>query len=198
MLNLKSIIIPAITVATSLLLLNGCGSDSASSAAALSIINHDGTSNITLSGSYESSCYDSGGTDTKEDVVVTGNSWAYTLKTYTDNTCTTETATSTITATLVAGTNTTSSGWVDGPGNPTTAPTEAVGGGTLDITPSFTPPALTMTVAGTGDFVGLSVGDTSNIFYVVDDSGGDTLYRDKDFSAGTDTRVGVDDSLANF
>ena len=190
MVNLKLII----TVSAALLLLNACSSDSSTTTSSGTEISVIGVSGVTvgLNGTYSTVCYGSNGGSTLESIVISGNTWNYTQTTYTDGACSAGADVGTAAATLTASADQSITGWYDGNAS-ATAPTAADGSGPLSNTEPFTP--LLVTITGvTGSFVGgISAGDTSPLFYIVDDTGANNiLYRDSSFDTGNLDALTVD------
>lgn len=151
---------------------------------------------VTLDGTYSTGCYGAGANFVKEDLVISGNTWNYVMGEYNSSTCTTTVNAGAISATLATSAtgNVTITGWVDGMGATTTAPTAADGSGPLSNSETVTP--LDLTVVSASGSMNAPVGATFPMFYVVDDTAANTvLYRDYQYSAGTGTVAGNFDPL---
>jgi len=191
MINLKL----TTTAAAALLLLNACSSDSTTttttSGTDISVIGVSGVP-VVLSGTYSTGCYGTNGGSVLEGLVISGNTWNYTQTSYTDGACSAGAVVSTAAATLTASADQSITGWFDGNAS-AAAPTAADGSGPLSDTEPFTPLLLTVTNV-TGSFVGqVAAGDTSPLFYVVDDTGvNNILYRDVSYDTGSLNALTVD------
>ena len=180
----------------------GCSSDSATTAAGVSVIAVNGKT-VTLDGKFTTTCYlDNSVTKNRQDThTFSGNTLTISSSTWpTNDACATAgTVDYTYVFTVTAGSNITITGWADGSGTDVVAPLAADNlGGSLDVNETVTPLSGTVTSV-TPVSSGLAVGDVTTFFYVVDNSGVDTgsnlyLYRDKDYAAG-DTRATAVDRL---
>ena len=176
---LKSTIIIA-----GMLLLNAC---SGSSGTTVTIATESGGV-ASLAGTYTTVCYPTGGgvTSGLDVIVVSGDVLTMTVTTFTDNLCSAGADESTLTGTIVTGTDSNITGWVDGAGAPVTAPFAFDGlGGTISETAAFTPITLTATLV-TNAFTGFP--SPYQMFFIVDDTGViDILYGDNDFDNASTT-----------
>lgn len=148
----------------------------------------------TLSGTYFSLCYPQNITGSRKDnLLVNHDTWTNTANVYTSADCgmvTPETpVVSTITATMVKGSTTAITGWVDGTA---IAPNAEDGSGQLNDNEAVTEIEMTVSdVTGT-QFSPAKAGDKFKIFYVADDTAADStgfntvLYRDDDADTNSD------------
>ena len=141
-----------------------------------------------LNGTYNTACYPVGTGYINEDLVILGNTWDYTKTEYASSVCTTVATVGTISGTFkIDGTDISTTGWVDGAGDPASAlPLAAIGDGSfLSDSETVTPLLLSISNA-TGSLFETS--GTSSFFFVVDDTGvNNVLYRDWDFDGGATT-----------
>lgn len=112
-----------------------------------------------------------------------------TTYTTTDASCGgTATVANTYVATVSVGDTIAITGWVDGMGSATTAPTAIDASGALSDTESVT--ALTTTFTSSTNTGAIAVGDAFSAFYVLDNTGTPNLmYGEDDFDAGTASAV---------
>jgi hypothetical protein len=152
---------------------------------------------VALTGNYQSEggCHaSSGGGSTRETLEVSGNQWHYDSADYSSGDCTgVAVDSSSIDATIVVAGTAAITGWVDSSEAPEVAPPALDGSGPLSDTESYT--NLTLTITAVVNNAGISVGDTADIYYIVDDTGatGLKLWRDK-----TATKAVISDPWFSF
>jgi len=136
-----------------------------------------------LNGTYTTGCHGDGDDSVEEILVYSGTTWNYTSTLYMNVAdCSGTGIPSTLKATISAGAELAITGWVDGTGSSATAPGAEDSVTTITDTEAFTPLSLTITEVG-GAFAGqITVGFTTQLFYIVDDTGANpVLYRDDDY-----------------
>lgn len=145
----------------------------------------------TLNGSYLSLCYTLSPSGSRRDTLqVNDETWTNTANVYTSADCSGTAAVSTITATMVKGSEIAITGWVDGTA---TAPLAQDGSAPLSDNETVTKVDLTITEVTGIQFSPTKVGDLTTIFYVADDTNADPvtghdtyLYRDDDADVNSD------------
>ena len=124
----------------------------------------------------------------QETTSVVGTVASYAQKHYSDDTCTTLTATLSFKADVVVGQDLDITDWIDGMGDPLTTPPGKASDSSvaLPVTPKYT--KLDLTISETS-YPGISINDTTVLGFVIDDSSteGVVLYRVDENGNASDT-----------